>query len=245
MIKLAETKQKYKADPVIQQQLMDLFGDVSGYEEEFDPFWEELLPQAIKTHMRPPYGMGEWAGSGCIDYNEGKALYIFTRMMRPECVVELGYAGGISTSCIARAIEVNGNGVIHTVDLSPEYWDVCPMFQKYRTDKIIIQYHATDAVNFLKETTVEPTLTFSDATHEEEPTKQIAELLKSKWPTATHLYHEWSMSTTSGDKEKSYVSMQGLIGTQFERNAFEKVFGSEYRHGGLYGSCGLGIVMPM
>lgn len=243
MIKLVDTKEKYNNDPAAIKQLDDIFGDIISYTVEFDPFWEELLPQAIKMHSR--YGMGEWAGSGCVDYNEGRALYIFTRIIKPECVVELGYAGGISTSCIARALETNDGGVVHTVDLSPEHWDVCPMFQKYRDDKIIVQYHTTDAINFLKETTVIPTLTFSDATHEEEPTRQIAELLKLKWPNIVHLYHEWGMSTVSGDAERSYVSMQNLIGTQFERNAFESVFGPEYRHGGLYGSCGLGIITPL
>jgi Methyltransferase domain len=243
MIKLADTKDKYTNDGPAKQQLADLFGDTTKYTLEFDPFWNEMLPQAIKMHNR--HGMGEYAGSGCVDYNEAKALYIFTRLLRPKIVVELGYAGGISTSFIARGLEMNGAGQVHTVDLSPEYWDVCPTFQQYRKQETIVQYHATDAIQFLKDTDVAPILTFSDATHEEEPTRQIAELLKKKWPHAVHLYHEWGMSNKSAAEERSYVSMQNLIGTQYERDAFENVFGEQYRHGGLYGSCGLGIVMPL
>jgi len=243
MIKLVDTKQKYSTDPHMLKQFTDLFGNVDKYILEFNPFWDEMVPQAIKMHNR--HGMGEYAGSGCVDYNEAKALYIFTRVTRPKVVVELGYAGGVSTSFIARGLEMNGAGVVHTVDLSPEHWDVCPMFQNYRRQDIIVQHHTTDAVEFLKKCSLTPILTFSDATHEEEPTNQIATLLKDKWPHAIHLYHEWGMSQRSGETERSHVSMQNLIGTQYERDAFEKVFGEEYRHGGLYGSCGLGIVMPM
>ena len=245
MIKLEETKEKYSTDPVALKQFDDIFGNknIESYIKEFDPFWDEMLPQAIAAHSK--YGMGEWAGSGCVDYNEAKVLYIFTRIFRPKIVVELGYAGGISTSFIARGLELNGAGQVHTVDLSPEYWDVCPMFQGYRSQEIVVQYHTTDAVDFLTETKIVPILTFSDATHEELSTKKIATLLKKRWPHAIHLYHEWGMSTRSGELEKSYVSMQHLINTQFERNAFEDVFGKDARHGGFYGSCGLGICCPL
>jgi hypothetical protein len=189
--------------------------------------------------------MGEWAGSGCVDYNEAKALYIFTRLTRPKTVIELGYAGGISTSFIARALEMNGEGQVHTVDLSPEYWDVCDMFKGYREQEIIRQYHTTDAVDFVRDTKLMPNLTFTDATHEYEPTKQIAEILKTRWPHAIHLYHEWGMSARSEETEQLYVSMQQYIGTQWERDAFEDVFGAEFSHGGFVGSCGLGVVMPL
>jgi hypothetical protein len=90
-----------------------------------------------------------------------------------------------------------------------------------------------------------PNLTFTDATHLYEPTKQIAEILKSRWPHAIHLYHEWGMSLRSQLEERSYVSMQEYIGRHYERDAFEDVFGAEFGHGGFVGSCGLGVVMPL
>lgn len=243
MIKLADTKNKFSTDKLALNQFNELFGDVSSLVKEFDPFWEDMLPQAIKAHSR--YGLGEFAGSGCVDYNEGKALYIFTRLTRPKIVIELGYAAGVSTSFIARALEMNGDGQVHAVDLSPEYWDVCDMFKGYREQDIIRQYHTTDAEDFVASTKLMPNLTFTDATHQYEPTKKIAEILKAKWPHAIHLYHEWGMSMRSEQTERSYVSMQNLIGTQWERDAFEDVFGTDFAHGGLVGSCGLGIVMPL
>jgi predicted O-methyltransferase YrrM len=243
MIKLADTFDKYKTDETAIQQFQDLFGDTKSLIKEFDPFWQTMLPQSIKAHNR--HGMGEWAGSGCVDYNEAKALYIFTRLTRPKVVIELGYAGGVSTSFIARALEMNGEGQVHTVDLSPEHWDVCDMFRGYREQDIIRQYHTTDAVDFVRDTKLSPNLTFTDATHLYEPTKQIAEILKSRWPHAIHLYHEWGMSLRSQLEERSYVSMQEYIGRHYERDAFEDVFGAEFGHGGFVGSCGLGVVMPL
>lgn len=243
MIKLVDTKEKYKSDKDALLQFDNLFGNTSKYVSEFDSFWDYMIPQAIKAHNK--YGFGEWAGSGCVDYNEAKALYIFTRLTRPKVVIELGYAGGISTSFIARALEMNGPGEVHTVDLSPEYWDVCDAFKGYREQGTIIQHHTTDAVDFVTKTKLSPNLTFTDATHLYEPTKQIAEVLKKRWSHAIHLYHEYSMSNRSSELEKSYVSMQNQIGNHFERDAFEDVFGDNFTHGGFYGSCGLGVCCPI
>jgi predicted O-methyltransferase YrrM len=242
MIKLADTKLKYSTDEASLKQFNDMFGNVDKYVSEFNPVWDEMLPHAIKAHSK--YGFGEYAGSGCVDYNEAKALYIITRVTRPKIVIELGYAAGISTSFIARALEMNGPGQVHTIDLSPEHWDVCNMFKSYREQETIVQYHTTDAVSFITKTKLQPNLTFTDATHLYEPTKQAAEVLLTKWPHAIHLYHEWGMSYRSNVEEQSYISMTNQLGNHYERDAFEDVFGDKFLHGGFYGSCGLGVVMP-
>lgn len=241
MRRLDETKTFYKNDVVAKQQIYDIFGNCCT--EEFDIFWESLVPQAIKVHNR--YGMGQWAGSGCVDYNEALALYLFVRSIKPETIIELGYAGGISTSVLAFGCELNGFGNVYTVDLSPEFWDVCDSFTIYKQKRIIIQHHTTDAVDFLKTFNVPAQFTFTDATHEYKPTKDIAELLRDKNPDTVHAYHEWGMSHRSGEEEKSYVSMKNHIGMHYERDAFETTFGENYRHGGFVGSCGLGVVMPL
>lgn len=243
MILLKDTKIRFAEDVILQSQFQNLFGNIETYIEEFNPFWESLLPQSIQAHSRS--GMGDWAGAGCVDYTEALALHIFVRILKPQLIIELGYAGGISTSFLAHALSQNQTGIIHTVDLSPEYWDVCDMFQQYKNENIIIQHHSTDAYEFLKECSLAANLTFSDATHDKEPTAKIASLLRDKWPNITHLYHEWGMSKRSNNLEQSYVSFTSSIGLQYERDAFEETFGADYRHGGICGSCGLGIVMPI
>lgn len=242
-ILLKDTQQRYSTDEYALKQFEDYFGDVSEYVAEFDPFWESVLPDVIYAHRAS--GVGEYAGSGCVDYNESKGLYIFTRVFVPKVIFELGYAAGISTSMMARALEVNGGGIIHTVDLSPQHWDVSKPFVKYRDAGFIKQYHTTDAIDFLTDAQETPDMTFTDATHELEPTKRIAEILLRRWPDIPHLYHEWGMSNRSGPIEKSYVGFQNHIGSQYERDAFETTFGDRYAHGGLVGSCGLGVVMPV
>lgn len=245
MIRLVDTKQKYSTDEYALKQFEELFGDTTELVKEFDSFWEQMLPQAIKIHNRPPYNMGEWAGSGCVDYNEAKAIYIFVRLLQPTTVIELGYAGGISTSFIAHGLTMNGTGAVHAVDLSPHHWDVCEMFQTFRDKGTIVQIHSTDATTFVENTELIPELTFTDATHEYIPTLKIATILRLRWPEIPHLYHEWGMSNRSGATEQSYVSIKSQIGSQWERDAFEDTFGVDFSHGGIVGSCGLGIIMPL
>lgn len=242
MIKLADTKKKYSTDEYALSQFNDLFDNVTSYVKEFDLFWDEMLPQAIKIHNK--YGMGEWAGSGCVDYNEAKVIYILTRTVAPKVILELGYAGGVSSCFFARALEMNNFGKLYTVDLSSEHWDVCDMFKAYREQEIILQYHSTDAKDFVKNTEIVPEITFTDLSHAYDLSYDVATILKLRWSGSIHLYHEWGMSTVSNELEKSYVSMVDQINKQFERNAFQDVFGSDFLHGGFVGSCGLGIVTP-
>ena len=45
--------------------------------------------------------------------------YLACRLIEPETVVETGVAYGVSSAFILRAMEVNGSGTLHSVDLPP------------------------------------------------------------------------------------------------------------------------------
>ncbi len=47
-------------------------------------------------------------------------LYALTRLIRPFCILETGVAAGVSTTLILLALEANGSGMLHSVDL-PNY----------------------------------------------------------------------------------------------------------------------------
>ncbi len=47
----------------------------------------------------------------------GTMLYVICRKLRPETVVETGVASGISSSYILCALETNGSGGLHSIDL--------------------------------------------------------------------------------------------------------------------------------
>jgi predicted O-methyltransferase YrrM len=54
---------------------------------------------------------------GQYDWLAGQVLYALVRAERPRTVIEFSTSSGYSTSFIARALEQNGQGVLHTVDI--------------------------------------------------------------------------------------------------------------------------------
>ena len=50
---------------------------------------------------------------------ELRALYLITRLLRPQCVVETGVSGGASSTYILRALHDNEYGNLYSLDLPP------------------------------------------------------------------------------------------------------------------------------
>lgn len=56
-----------------------------------------------------------WAADSIL----AKCCYLVCRMARPRVVVETGVAYGVSSAFMLRAMEENGSGTLHSIDLSP------------------------------------------------------------------------------------------------------------------------------
>jgi predicted O-methyltransferase YrrM len=56
-----------------------------------------------------------WAADSVL----ARCCYLMCRLLEPDVVVETGVAYGVSSAFILRAMEVNGRGVLHSVDLPP------------------------------------------------------------------------------------------------------------------------------
>ena len=54
---------------------------------------------------------------GLINPNYGPVLYAVTRILRPEIVVETGVGSGVSSMFFLTAMERNGTGRLHSIDL--------------------------------------------------------------------------------------------------------------------------------
>ena len=247
MLLLKDLPEKFKNDPIILNQLEREFGDYKDLENEYDDWWENiLLPQIISQSSN---GNGAQAGAGPVDYNEGKIIYIFIRNLKPTKILELGYASGCSSAIIARALEVNNKGFLHTVDFKSnpfkDKW-IVDEFKKYINNGIIKPFYPKDGIEFINEHTNEGyELVFSDASHELEFCDNLARSLFKYYPNALHLYHEWSFSNLSPKIAQNYLSIPNNLNHQAfaERASFEKHFPfKDYEHYGFYGSCGLGIV---
>jgi predicted O-methyltransferase YrrM len=51
---------------------------------------------------------------------ELSVLYILTRLLKPECIVETGVSAGVSSAYILRALEDNQKGKLYSIDLPPD-----------------------------------------------------------------------------------------------------------------------------
>jgi predicted O-methyltransferase YrrM len=76
-------------------------------------------------HREDPSSL-RWA----VDSLLARSTYLICRLLEPAVVMETGVAYGVSSAFILRALEVNGRGVLHSIDLPPlirgyeRYWGV-------------------------------------------------------------------------------------------------------------------------
>src|SRR5215212_1124160 len=92
---------------------------LSAYEHEArtSGLLEHLFDKG-REHQAEVGGTGH--SLGAIGYTEGTYLYAVLRQLRPEVAVETGVANGFSTAFALLALERNGTGHLHSVDLPRE-----------------------------------------------------------------------------------------------------------------------------
>ena len=92
---------------------------LSGYERELEAsgLREHLLEKG-REHAAAVGGSGH--SLGAIGYAEGGYLYAIYRHLRPAVAVETGVANGFSTAFALLALDRNGEGRLHSVDLPRE-----------------------------------------------------------------------------------------------------------------------------
>jgi len=77
---------------------------------------QEELP-ALRFLPEARYDRSTFPTVGQYDWFAGQVLYALVRAVRPRTVIEFSTSSGYSTTFIARALERNGHGVLHTVDI--------------------------------------------------------------------------------------------------------------------------------
>ncbi len=92
---------------------------LAGYEREVrsSGLIEHLLEKG-REHHEAVAASGH--SLGAIGYSEGAYLYALLRSVRPEIVVETGVANGFSTAFSLLALQANGAGHLHSLDLPRE-----------------------------------------------------------------------------------------------------------------------------
>jgi Methyltransferase domain len=75
-------------------------------------FWDTVQGQTPRGQR---YNTGRVTGRD--GYDEGLRLYKLLRDLRPEVAVETGVCNGVSTAFLLLALEDNGTGTLHSIDL--------------------------------------------------------------------------------------------------------------------------------
>lgn len=78
---------------------------------------------------------------------QGKVLEFISHMIQPKQVLEIGTYTGYSAICLAAGLKENG--VLHTIDINKELYDMCQTyFEKAGLSEKIIQHigHAADII---------------------------------------------------------------------------------------------------
>jgi len=78
------------------------------------------LLEAGREHQAAAERAGGSYSLGAITYEEGVYLYSILRSLRPRIAVETGVANGFSTAFSLLALDANGEGELHSVDLPRE-----------------------------------------------------------------------------------------------------------------------------
>lgn len=76
---------------------------------------EESTRQLLEDIRREDPSSLRWAADSLL----ARCCYLMCRLLEPTVVVETGVAYGVSSAFILRALEENGRGVLHSVDLPP------------------------------------------------------------------------------------------------------------------------------
>ena len=94
---------------------------LAAYEREVraSGLMEHLLEKGREHHAAVAQ-TGDGFSLGAIGYAEGVYLYAVLRKVRPRIAVETGVANGFSTAFSLLALQANGEGELHSIDLPRE-----------------------------------------------------------------------------------------------------------------------------
>ena len=104
------------------------------------------MPQMLSGHM------------------QGLMLQMFSKMIRPKNILEIGTFTGYSAICLAQGLQQNGK--LHTIDVNEEFKEIISRYIKESGLEGKIQFHIGAAVNILPTLKEEFDLVFIDADKE-------------------------------------------------------------------------------
>jgi predicted O-methyltransferase YrrM len=109
-----ELTERFLSDPEalqLAEREIEASGLVEHLEEQAALFWRTVEGET-RGHR---YNTGR--ATGREGYGEGLRLYAILRKLRPRIAVETGVCNGVSTAFLLLALDANGEGELHSLDL--------------------------------------------------------------------------------------------------------------------------------
>lgn len=133
-----------------------------GYIQNHTTAEDQILAQLYReTHLRV---LNPRMLSGPV---QGKLLEIFSRMMNPGRILEIGTYTGYSAICLARGLAPGG--VMHTIEINPELDEIAIKYFKLAGLERSIIRHTGDALHIIPSLEDIFDLVFIDASKEHYP----------------------------------------------------------------------------
>lgn len=130
--------------------------------------------QAIiaRTAAKDPW-KGQWSvvnefgGGWAVEVEVGELLHGIVRTLKPDVIVETGTHKGFSALMMAKALQQNGNGHLHTVDMTDH--GVKALFERFKVSSVAT-FHQKMSVDLIKSMPKDRKIDFLwlDADHSEE-----------------------------------------------------------------------------
>ncbi len=88
---------------------------------ERDVNWDgiEYIEDSVAQRMYDLEKIAPFSTKHHGDLSLARLCFAVCRLLRPEVVVETGTAYGVTTAYILKALQMNGKGVLHSIDLPP------------------------------------------------------------------------------------------------------------------------------
>ena len=186
----------------------------------FIPLFMEFLPQNIEDYSvnhteKEPQLLAElnretWANvmiprmlSGHL---QGRALSMFSKMINPTNIIEIGTYTGYSALCMAEGIKANGT--LHTLDINEEYTSVANRYFKQSDYSKNIKQHIGNALDIIPTLSCNFQLAFIDA--DKENYSSYFDLIIDKIDIGGYIIADnvlWSGKVTNDEKDTETLAL--------------------------------------
>ena len=137
---------------------------------------------------------------------QGRILAMFSKMINPKSIIEIGTYTGYSALCLAEGL--NKNGLLHTLDINEEHASIAKKYFDQSIYKNNIIQHIGNALNIIPKLEYNFQLAFIDA--DKENYSKYFDLLIEKIDINGYIIADnvlWSGKVTYEEKDKETKSL--------------------------------------